>query len=913
MLSLAIKGPILGWLIANLASGSPEYSDNYSSSKADVCSAQPTKTVFVTLTSSVKQSTVSIPSGASVETTTIIVSPVQSHAKTDATADAVSSELTAARSTTASSASSGASHPTADILSEEYSTVSRTILSTRTVTLTVAPSGKSGVATEVKGTSTGSAVNEQPSDATTCITHTVLGPDGRPTVVESTIVSNQAATTDSVILGTLLPTNSASATAPGVPVPSYGGTITSGLPIHTSFTAIGPDGSSTIVDTTWIIPIPPTSVISGLNPLPSGIISSGRVVSGLPSNTVSAATAESPVTSIIGTPTCTTVTVVGPDMRPTVTELTIIAPTGAATVTSSNLAPPSFVAPASMTNLASQPPITSNSVVTTITWKVIGADGTVSPIIQTITAPSGSIVNGIPTSLPAAVTAQLPKPAATISSELVPLLTPYGSSTAAEPTPSRVISLVSGLGSITTFVSAPPPIGNAPIITDEPPAYSLDTALPLSSYETPIGLPTLGGSPIPYGTKSPDDGWISSILYGSLPTPTPPPNTPAPAPPVPETPEPTPEPLPTSATPVVPETLTTLITSTWTNVIPEQTTTRVIKFPLTTMATITIPHGPALRKRLLRRQSSLETLFPFSNSSTSPAPFTENTSLISSLSSLLLTPVTTPTPQTSTIPTSTIPITSANTTTIVPGESYPTICTTGGDKVGNLTVNFDNLLPGPLLNPAGDLWFSEGFLVAPPSSPPTDAYIPSSGSQLVEFLPPALVPDVPFEGSGDTAEISVGPNEISPCFRFNFYGASLGCAAEGVEQWCEFEFSAYTYNEALGSEASLSWSETKRVPACPNFPHGPCPLTPVQLDGYNNVASILVTVRVGLELRAWWGDDFQIGWTDNTCEATTCRDNAVSRRAKREVFSRASRRGVWQWTPNGPRKLDDDYVWSSFE
>lgn len=203
--------------------------------------------------------------------------------------------------------------------------------------------------------------------------------------------------------------------------------------------------------------------------------------------------------------------------------------------------------------------------------------------------------------------------------------------------------------------------------------------------------------------------------------------------------------------------------------------------------------------------------------------------------------------------------------------------------------------------------------MAPPSSPPSDAYLPSSGNQLVEFLPPALVPDAPFDGAGDTAEISVGPNERSPCFRFNFYGASLGCAAEGVEQWCEFEFSAYTYNETLGSEASLSWSETKRVPACPNFPQGPCPLTPVQLDGYNNLASILVSVRVGLELRAWWGDDLQIGWTDNTCEAASCRANAISRRAKREVFSRASRRGIWQWTPNGVKKLDDDYVWSSFE
>ncbi|ATY64749.1 hypothetical protein A9K55_005149 [Cordyceps militaris] len=969
MISLAVKGPFLGcWLLASLALGSPDYSDNYSSSLggaqpgtlsssvADACKAESTKTVFVTLSSAGKQSsTASSINGANVETTTIIVSPVQSHAKSDSTVDAVTTDSAPAyEPATKTSSHSKAGDPASGLSSvEDTSTISRTILATHTITLTVA-SGKgststeSGVPSDVKGTGVASAVTETPSNIATCITHTVIGPDGHPTVVESIIITEPAKTSVSAVLGTAIPANSASATAPGIPVPSYSGSITSGLPVHTSFTAIGPDGSSTIIDTTWIIPVPPTSVMSGLNPLPSGVISSGRIVSGLSSNAASQTTAESPMTSVMGTPTCTTVTVVGPDMRPTVTELTIIAPTGASAATASTLTRPPFVAPASITNLASQPPITSNSVVTTITWKVIGADGTVSPIIQTITAPSGSVISGIPATLPAPVTANLPQPAATGSSGSVPLLTPYGTVRATGEISSSVGSIVSGLGSMPTIVPAPTGLGVSSVISEEPPAYSVDSGLP-----PPMN--TIGTSSAQHGTSSLDSDWISSILYGSLPAPTPPstplpetpvpgtpfPGTPEPIPastvgpipvPTPEsslepipvptaeptpfpTPEPTPEPMPTPVTPATPEAVTTLVTSTWTNVIPEQTTTYVIKFPLTTLATITVPRGPPLRKRLLRRQSSVETLFPFSNSSSTPSPFTENTSLISSLSSQLVTPSTTPPPPTntiptSTIPTSTIPTTPANTPV---GEPSSTVCASGGDRVGNSTVTFDNLLPGPLLNPASDLWFSEGFLVAPPSSPPSTAYFSSSGHQLVEFLPPALVPDAPFDGAGDTAEIGIGPNEISPCFRFNFYGASLGCAAEGVEQWCEFEFSAYTYNETLGSETSLSWSETKRVPACPNFPQGPCPLIPVQLDGYNNVTSILVTVRVGLELRAWWGDDFQIGWTDNTCEAASCRTSAVSRRAKREAFSRASRRGVWQWTPTGVKKIDDDYVWSSFE
>ncbi|PMB63372.1 hypothetical protein BM221_010782 [Beauveria bassiana] len=441
MISLAIKGPFLGcWLIASLALGSPEYSSlvgsqpgTLSSSVAGACRIESTKTIFVTLGSASKLSTESAPARASVGTTTIIVSPVQSQVKTDLSVDAATTDsVPAYEPTMGFSSHSEAGHPISEISSLEYSTISRTVLSTRTVTLTVTPAGKGStssarsVASDVKGTGVSSSVTESPLNVATRITHTVGGQDGRSTVVESIIITEPAGASTAAISGTTIQDNSASVTAPGIPVPSYVSITSSGLPVHTSFTAIGPDGSSTIIDTTWIIPVPPTSLMSGLNPLPSEVFSSGRIVSGLPAKAASEATSGSPITSVMGIPTCTTVTVVGPDMRPTVTELTIIAPTGAPTATTFTLAPPSFVAPASMTNLASQPPITSNSIVTTITWKVIGADGTVSPIIQTITAPSGSIISDIPASLPAAATSSFPQPAVTVSSGNVPLLTPYG-------------------------------------------------------------------------------------------------------------------------------------------------------------------------------------------------------------------------------------------------------------------------------------------------------------------------------------------------------------------------------------------------------------------------------------------------------------------------------------------------------
>ncbi|KAG5965624.1 hypothetical protein E4U58_002761 [Claviceps cyperi] len=235
--------------------------------------------------------------------------------------------------------------------------------------------------------------------------------------------------------------------------------------------------------------------------------------------------------------------------------------------------------------------------------------------------------------------------------------------------------------------------------------------------------------------------------------------------------------------------------------------------------------------------------------------------------------------------------------------SDPAICP-AASKVGNHTLNFDTHQPGPLFNPSGDLWFSEGFLISPLLPQAVQGYMPSSGGQLVEFVPPALT----SQQSSDTAEIGVGPNAPNPCFRFNLYGANLGCAARAAEQWCEFHISAFTYNQAAANEMSIAWSEVKHVPSCPSFPNAPCPLTPVALEGYENITSVLIEVRVGLDLRTWWADDFSYGWTDNSCAAAQCREATAPQHVKREVVESAVRRGVWSWTPAGLRKLDDESV-----
>lgn len=181
----------------------------------------------------------------------------------------------------------------------------------------------------------------------------------------------------------------------------------------------------------------------------------------------------------------------------------------------------------------------------------------------------------------------------------------------------------------------------------------------------------------------------------------------------------------------------------------------------------------------------------------------------------------------------------------------------------------------------------------------------------MEFVPPALsFTSLPL-GAGDTAEIGVGPNFNNPCFRFNLYSANLGCAAEGVEKWCEFEVSAYSNEPFSATETSKLWSETKRIPACPTFASGSCSLTPIEFEGYSNITSVLIRVRVGLELRAWWGDDFKFGWTSNDCDSSACRSNAARNKVKREVVHETLRRGVWQWGPYGLKRLDNDYIYAA--
>ncbi|KAF4472372.1 hypothetical protein FALBO_727 [Fusarium albosuccineum] len=716
------------------------------------------------------------------------------------------------------------------------------------------------------------------SPVTTCTSYTIISTDGLPTVVESTFVVPGPANTGSAVTGgpevpseasvalpngmTSAPTTQASDT---IGLPPFnplghgpGGPASDVITTCTSYTIIGTDGLPTVVDSTWVIPgaINTQSALPENPPFVTGVLPSG-----LPTGAPGQVTPSQALPSggnpggATGITTCISYTVIGTDGAPTVVESTLVIPTVTGLPSGTSLGLPSISgAPQPVPSDGSAGTFTSLT-----TAVIIGPDGQPTSTVQTVILSASSAlgasggvpqgtVSGLPSSLPSGPVFTTGD--ANPFSSGTPSLNDYGAGLPDESMSGIFAgSSADAQGDSVTGTVTGTRTWTVTSVVDSMgrPVFSTGMAEPLPSYD-------------PLGNAASDQA--SEVTLWPLSAPS-----------------------------------TSVQTSTWTNVIAAETTSYTINFPLTTLVTITVPG-----KRHIRRQE----VSAWTNSSTTATSLTENTSLGASLSSALSTSSTLPTSLPTLSLTSSSSTTSDSQSTTSSATSSPSICATGV-SIGNTTIDFDNSKAGPLFNPVENIWFSGGFLIAPPTSQQPQPYIPSSGGQLVEFVPPALS-NTTTSGSGDVAQIGVGPHAASPCFRFDFFGARLGCDAHGPEKWCEFEISAYRWNETSSSEESIAWSETKQVPACPTFSEGGYELTPIELDGYTDLSSILITLRVSQELRVWWGDDFRVGWSDNSCVAASCRTNVPSLRAKRETVISALRMGVYKWARDGFERLDDTLV-----
>ncbi|KAJ4247760.1 hypothetical protein NW762_012968 [Fusarium torreyae] len=736
---------------------------------------------------------------------------------------------------------------------------------------TFGPSGISGSIPTASGL-------DNTAPITTCTSYTVIGTDGLPTVVDSTWVIPGPANTGATVSGdpdapsevsdalpngvtsdvTIQTSGATEPTSLGPSDATGSGVIGSeGITTCTSYTIIGPNGLPTVVDSTWVIPgsIGTQSALPGNPSFVSDSLPSG-LPTGIPGQVTDSPSFSSGGNqgNMPGLTTCITYTMVGTDGLPTVVDSTFVVPTGTETPTGT-----SFTLPSITSGVPVISSLGSAGTFTTITTAVIlGPDGKPTSTVQTVVFSDSSalaVSAGVPEGTASSITSPAVSDPNFTTGDLNPLSTGVPSLSGYDNGNSD-----ESMSAIITDASADAQGTSATGTTTGTFTWTVTSVVNPSD-----GSVFSSGAAQPPVTLSPSDDGASDqppqTAYGSVAS------------------ESTLWPLSAGST--------TLQTSTWTNVIKAETTSYTINYPLTTLATITIPG-----KRRVRRQE----MSAWSNSTTSAASSTQNTSLGASLSSALSTSDATSS-------------TSSASTATSSEASSPTICAAGG-SIGNTTIDFDTSKPGPLFNPVENIWFSGGFLIAPPTSQQPQPYIPSSGGQLVEFVPPALS-NTTSTISGDVAQIGVGPHASSPCFRFDFFGANLGCDARGAEKWCEFEISAYRWNETSSSEESIAWSETKQIPACPTFSKGGYELTRVDLDGYKDLSSVLITLRVSSDLRVWWGDDFRVGWSDNSCIAASCRTNTPSQFVKRETVLSALRQGVYQWAPHELKRLEDGLVWES--
>ncbi|KAJ3536728.1 hypothetical protein NM208_g6601 [Fusarium decemcellulare] len=668
------------------------------------------------------------------------------------------------------------------------------------------------------------------SPVTTCTSYTIISTDGLPTVVESTFVVPGPANTQAILL----------ASPPFNPLGhGPGGPASDAITTCTSYTIIGTDGLPTVVDSTWVIPgaINTQSALPGNPSFVTGVLPSG-----LPTGAPGQVTPSQALPSggnpggATGITTCISYTVIGTDGAPTVVESTLVIPTVTGLPSGTSLGLPSISGAQPVPSDGSAGTFTSLT-----TAVIIGPDGQPTSTVQTVILSASSAlgasggvpqgtVSGLPSSLPSGPVFTTGD--ANPFSSGTPSLNDYGAGLPDESMSGIFAgSSADAQGDSVTGTVTGTRTWTVTSVVDSMgrPVFSTGMAEPLPSYD-------------PLGNAASDQA--SEVTLWPLSAPS-----------------------------------TSVQTSTWTNVIAAETTSYTINFPLTTLVTITVPG-----KRHIRRQE----VSAWTNSSTTATSLTENTSLGASLSSALSTTSTLPTSLPTLSLTSSSSTTSDSQSTTSSATSSPSICATGV-SIGNTTIDFDNSKAGPLFNPVENIWFSGGFLIAPPTSQQPQPYIPSSGGQLVEFVPPALS-NTTTSGSGDVAQIGVGPR------------------GQPLLPWCEFEISAYRWNETSSSEESIAWSETKQVPACPTFSEGGYELTSIELDGYTDLSSILITLRVSQELRVWWGDDFRVGWSDNSCVAASCRTNVPSLRAKRETVISALRMGVYKWARDGFERLDDALV-----
>ena len=151
--------------------------------------------------------------------------------------------------------------------------------------------------------------------------------------------------------------------------------------------------------------------------------------------------------------------------------------------------------------------------------------------------------------------------------------------------------------------------------------------------------------------------------------------------------------------------------------------------------------------------------------------------------------------------------------------------------------------------------------------PPTDPFPPISGKQLAVYH----ADDVNVDGSPDAGlelygEFGSGPRAKESAYWIDAYSVYLGCSNAGPSD-CVITINGY---ETAHSIRVAFQTVTQRP--CPGLIN--CKLAKVSFnENFRNLSGIQIIAAVDRRPTTWYMDDLELGWSSNTCEATTERNN----------------------------------------
>ncbi|KAF2457397.1 hypothetical protein BDY21DRAFT_267334, partial [Lineolata rhizophorae] len=175
----------------------------------------------------------------------------------------------------------------------------------------------------------------------------------------------------------------------------------------------------------------------------------------------------------------------------------------------------------------------------------------------------------------------------------------------------------------------------------------------------------------------------------------------------------------------------------------------------------------------------------------------------------------------------------------------------------------------PVFNPYHHLFFSNGYVYAPPPEVPLT---PISPPRLAVFF--SNITDEPTSSPNAAGslpgEIGAGPRSSTDAFWFDAFGAYLSCDNDGPSD-CEFVINGYIW-DPVAQQQMLATTQNAIVSPCIN---DQCPLQHVGFSSaFRGLSGIQLQAFVDDEPVVWFMDDLMGAWWNNTCAAGLLRQRS---------------------------------------